>query len=250
VRPAFFPKFRKVIALVGSDREHERHNAADQAFRMCDENELTVLEAVDGCGKDDGELRKANELIDQMREDNHVLSDQVREFAEQMKEREMMPDDIDKQILEKVWSYRQVRVGAAVLLMMLRYFAAARYISLTNATGWYEKSIAWAMVLSGGISATMCTWMWVEAEFWKSGIGVASVKSFLFLTGIYLSIATFNGSMLVSEWNNSAECNGLAAEILFAFTGLIAISNFGNWLANVLAKSQREPFRALRSWFV
>ena len=234
VSSAFFPKFRKVIALVGSDREGERHAAADQAWRMCEENDLSLLEALDGAcgGSGDKELQRQ---IEELEDDNRKLAEAVNVLNAQ---REAIPEDAGHELLRKIWSYPRVRLATVFVMAgsgfwlvdaFDRWFAHGNRF-MASLTPW----VKWALVFD----MAMLVWSWARAEYSSSGVGVVAVKTLAVLGGLYAAATVFEGARDVT-----------GAAIVLSLAGLLALSNICRWLVDELAHSDREAFRLLRSWF-
>jgi hypothetical protein len=234
VKATFFPKFKKVIALTGSDRDGERHAAADQAYRMCEENDLSFLEALEGAfgsANDEELLRQISELED----DNRKLADAVNVLNAQ---RQAVPENAGRELLIKAWSYPQVRLAVLLVATGLSFWLVDGFHRWAAGGNRFIASVApfikWATV----IDVAMLVWEWACAEFSKSGIGVVAVKGALIFGGLYISFAVFS---------RSHDLTGAA--ILLSVAGALTISNVCRWLAREMAHSNREAFRLLRSWF-
>jgi len=230
VGSTFFAKFKKVIALVGSNREGERHAAADQAYRMCDENDLSVLEALDGAFGNDAGADELRRQIEELEEDNRKLAEAVNVLNAQV---QAIPQDAGKQMLRKFWSYAQVRLIVALLE------ASGYFWVLPEFCRWFHLGDGgWVGFLQGfyAVGVMFFLWQWACAEYIRSGAGVVALKSAAIVAGLAVALQ-------VPPYDPALACFEIAA------TGALTITNGASWLADELAHSNNEVFATLRSWF-
>jgi hypothetical protein len=234
VNTAFFARFKKVIALVGSDREGERHSAADRAFEMCEENDLSLLEALDGSF---GVVADAGDQ-EALRQRNAELEDDNRKLSEALNilnaHRPLSPET-GKELLQKLWSYPQARLIAALSLdSVFSWFTPARNAWMNHHI---HQGVAQALIAIYGIGVGKCAWDWAVAEYARRGLGVTLLKAVVLVAGLAFAAIAFAGDE-TGCW------------IALFFTGLLTVTNGAEWLAEKLAHSNNEWCVALRSWFL
>jgi hypothetical protein len=234
VNSSFFTKFKKVISLVGSDREGERHSAADQVFRMCDENDLSILEAAEGAFGNDAGSDELRRQIEELEEDNRKLAEAVNVLNAQ---EHAISNNIGDQFLEKLWCYSQVRLVCALATIWGLLWILPHVVSFDRPDGfWHYAVIIFSMLLGAG--TLYVVWEWVCAEFARGGAGVAVMKAIPMAICIYLC------SSFHTEPGDLTD-----AGVVAMVTCLLCISNIFKWLAHELAHSDDEFFQRLRSWF-
>jgi hypothetical protein len=243
VNTAFFARFKKVIALVGSDREGERHSAADKAFEMCEENDLSLLEALDGSfgvvadainqealWQKIAELEDANRRLAEMEDDNRKLSEALNILNAH---RPLSPET-GKELLQKLWSHPQARLIAALLLdTNFDWFTPLHISWLRRVHPVVEYAVIWMCMFIVG----KCVWDWAVAEYARRGLGVTLLKAVVLVAGLAFAAIAFAG--------DEAGC-----WITLFFTGILTVTNGAEWLAEKLAHSNNEWCVALRSWFL
>ena len=236
VNTAFFARFKKVIALVGSDREGERHSAADKAFEMCEQNDLSIQEAMEGAfggTGDDGDAERAEQLerkIAELEDDNRKLSEALNILNAN---RPLSPET-GKELLQKLWSYPQARLLSALLTASCVVWLVpqwARWLEFLH-RGWGIAAM-WALL----IALATDVWEWSAAEFARRGLGVTLLKAVVLLAGIFLAVA-------------GLQRDAVGCCIALFFTGILTLTNGAEWLADKLAHSNDEWCVALRSWFL
>ena len=230
VSSAFFAKFKKVMSLVGSNREGERHAAADQAFRMCDENDLSVLEALDGAFGNDAGSDDLRRQIDELEEDNRKLADAVNVLNAQQ---QAIPADAGKQMLQRLWSYPQARLLWTLLMASGVSWARPMLAEMTNHLhrGWGE---IWNWIFL--LATALHVWEWVVAEYARRGLGVTLLKTVVVIFGV--SVAMFACQH---------DVGGCLAMLIC--TAVLTLPNGAAWLADRMAHSDNEFFTTLREWF-
>jgi hypothetical protein len=230
VSTAFFGTFKKVIALVGSNREGERYAAADKAFRMCEENDLSILEALDGAFGNDAGADELRRQIDELEEDNRKLAEAVNVLNAQA---QAIPADAGKEMVRKFWSYPQVRLIVTLVLASGHFWLVpdmCRWINHFH-RGWggYYQWV-WVAGVLGGF------WEWACAEFSRSGTGVVALKAGVVAAGLSFALNCFEGDVF-------------GGSFVIVVTGALTITNGAKWLAGQMAHSDGEIFATLRSWF-
>jgi hypothetical protein len=230
VSSAFFTKFSKVISLVGSNREGERHVAADQAFRMCEENGLSILEALGGAFGNDSGVDELQKQIEELEDDNRKLAEAVNILNAQQ---QAVPVDAGRQLLARVWSYPQTRLLWALVMASGITWGLPELIAITNHLhrGWGK---CWAWILIAGTA--LYVWEWAVAEYARRGLGVTLLKAPVVVAGI--SVATF-----VYQEDSTSCC------VVLGCTAGLTLTNGAVWLTHRLAYSDDGLSATLRSWF-
>jgi hypothetical protein len=229
----FFPRFKKVLSRVGSDREGERHTAADHAFRMCDDEDLSFLEAVDGAfaaSPDDELLRQMQELED----DNRKLAEAVNLLNAQ----QGIAANALQQFGEKLWSYPQTRLVCVLAFIWVSFWLLLEIAAHFDTNGIIGTAlIAGVSTFSLGFAPCLAI-SWLVAEFARAGAGVAVLKAIPMAICIGLCITLYVVGRDIAM-----------ATVVLLFTFVLCVTNIIKWLAHELEQSNSDVFRTLRSWF-
>jgi hypothetical protein len=215
--------------MVGSDREHERHAAADQAYRLCDENDLSLSEALEGSfsasNEDDLQHR-----IDELEEDNRQLAEAVNVLNAQQ---HAIPEDAGRQLVAKIWSYPQTRL---VWLLFGVWCVSTSMAFLEEVYEHIHKGLGqyWGWVAVAGLARFL--WDWACAEYSRLGVAVVVLKTVVVVAG-----SAFALTCLTPDTMGTA--------IVLLIVAALTVTNGARWLADQLAHSDDEIFATLRSWF-
>ncbi|WP_263351370.1 hypothetical protein [Acidicapsa acidisoli] len=249
VKATFFSKFKKVISLVGSDNDGERHAAADQAFRMCEENDLSFLEALDGVfggSASDYELQRAEEKIVELEDDNRKMAEAVAAMKDELGN--FVPADAGKRLVAKLMAYPQGRLIALLLYFVARLWVVMFYVVDHKPYGDFMLGL---LFLLDCCSVGFLAWLfrfWALAEFSKHGAGVVAFKGTAIVLGFYLSVWSFYRTGYVRSWILAKHTWFNSAWPWAVWIGAATLHNGIPWLCRQLAHSRREPFATLRSW--
>ena len=225
VSTAFFERFKKVIALVGSDREGERHTAADRAFALCRDNDLSILEALDGAfGMSSGD-EDLQRQIEELESDNRKLAEAVELLNAQQG---TVTAGTGKAMVVRLWSYSQVRLLAMLVLAGVAMLAIPELEYRTESGAWWYLPFA--------VNLCLIFWNWAVLEYARRGLGSMVLK------GVMVAIA-----ILVAIIGQTRHPDD-GFEVLLA-AALLTITNGPGWLAKQLATSDDEVLVKVRSWF-
>ena len=233
VSSAFFMKFKKVISLVGSNREGERHAAADQAFRMCDENDLSVLEALDGAFGNDAGADELRRQIEELEDDNRKLAEAVELLNARQ---HVIPDNAGKELLQRLWSYPEVR-------LLWTVFTASGFLwaipAMVEVFPGFLPFRAWEHLFDWIFGLGSLLWFkdWAVAEFSRRGVGSVVMKGILVVTGVVIGVLGFHDRPDVGLY-------------VLIWTALIGVTNAMPGLLDKLQHSESWLFEGIRSWFV
>lgn len=234
VSAAFFPKFKKVMALLASDRDGERQTAANQAYRMCQDNDLSILEALEGAFGNSNEDDLRQEISD-LEEDNRKLAEAVSVLNAQ---HQAVPGDAGQQLLNKAWSYAKVRLLAVYVGALFSFWMVNGLYQWAAGGNRFMAFVAPCMKWLCVLDILGLVWSWACAEFSESGLGVVALKGIVVLGSLFLVVTVFG-----------ADEDVLRPAIMLLLASVLTVTNICPSAVDELAHSEEEAFRVLRSWF-
>lgn len=257
---AFEAKFRKVFTMCGSDKAGERQNALEMAVKLCDQQGITFIDAVEeifGKVEDDGEREQLMELMEKYRvvvDDNKTLADEVTMLRDQVAQ---PPQNVHEQIngsvdtgafLKSFFRYPQMLLGQifAIVGVYLWLFAMFGKWCLDDGVGKIVVGIVTAISLFWVVISILD---WTALEYvWRRSVGASVLKACVLVVGLYGTIAAFTRDLSPFQW--------LAGDRDIVFAGMAlgatALATFTNWADRfvwALKTSPHQPYAGLREMF-
>jgi hypothetical protein len=243
VRANFFPRFKQVVGKCGSNMPGERHSAIDKACSMCDENDISFLEALDGAFGASDDLR---DKLAQAESDRDVLAREVDELR-QRRELDGLNNETAR-LLDKIYRCPQTTLVLGVGTLALRFWMASDLFVLNVHKGFWMNCLWALMTISAFVFSWTVLFNWALVEQLRNGTGSAILKGIFILAGIYVSMSLFSGNFTFWRWYGLHTDLESALWVLLAAT-LVASTNLFKWLAETLAHSDGVAFKTLRALF-
>ena len=250
MRPTSKDRAMKVVRMFDSPEEGERVAALEQMVRMAEQGGTSRVDFLKSLFGGDSDNSAMQQQLEEALEDNNRIVERVRELEAQLMQTNR--EENYGSAVEKIWSYPQTRLGAALAVLAIRIWLVtgivkpAPYVELGGNGEWFWLQIAVAPVVG------KCLWSWIEAEFRCKGAGSVFLKSLVIVAGTFMSMAAFNGGTDIRAWAPnwiSSVTNETPALLWLLGVAVLTLTNIFPWITRTLAHSEEGPFQTLRHIF-